>query len=56
MVKEIKLPGNILIVSIIRNHKTIIPHGETIFHIDDVIEVYGMEADIKVTRTLLGSE
>jgi CIC family chloride channel protein len=56
MVKEIKLPGNILIVSIIRNHKTIIPHGETIFHIDDVVEVYGMEADIKVARTLLGSE
>jgi CIC family chloride channel protein len=56
MVKEIKLPGNILIVSIIRNHKTIIPHGETIFHIDDVVEVYGMEADIEVTRTLLGSE
>lgn len=56
MVKEIKLPGNILIVSITRNHKTIIPHGETIFHIDDVVEVYGMEADIKVTRKLLGSD
>lgn len=56
MVKEIKLPGNILIVSITRNHKTIIPHGETIFHIDDVVEVYGMEADIEVARTLLGAE
>jgi hypothetical protein len=35
---------------------TIIPHGETIFLIVDVVEVYGMEADIEVARNLLGAE
>jgi len=56
MVKDITLPGDILIVSILRNQKTIIPHGKTVFHIDDVVEVYGMEADIEVTKTLLGPD
>ncbi len=56
MVKDITLPGGILIVSIQRNQKTIIPHGKTVFHIDDVVEVYGMEADIEITRTLLGTD
>ncbi len=52
MIKELTLPGDILIVSVLRNQETIIPHGETVIRLDDIVEVYGKQADIEVTRTL----
>jgi len=52
LIKELKLLGDILIVSILRNQETIIPHGETVIRLDDIVEVYGKQADIETTRTL----
>jgi CIC family chloride channel protein len=52
MIKELTLPGDILIVSVLRNQETIIPHGETVIRLDDIVEVYGKQADIEATRTL----
>jgi CIC family chloride channel protein len=52
MIKELTLPGDILIVSVLRNQETIIPHGETVIRLDDIVEVYGKQADIETTRTL----
>ncbi len=54
MIKDIELPGDILIISIQRDQSSIIPHGKTVFHIDDIVEVYGREDDINKARKLLG--
>lgn len=55
MIKDIKLPDDILIISIERDQSSIIPHGKTIFHINDIVEVYGKEDEIAMVRSLLGS-
>jgi len=52
MIKELRLPDDILIVSILRNQEVIIPHGETLIRLDDIVEVYGKQADIEATRTI----
>lgn len=51
MIKELSLPGEILIVSVLRNQETIIPHGQTIIRLDDIVEVYGKQSDIESART-----
>ena len=40
-IKELSLPDNFIIVSIKRNNKLIIPHGDTILQPEDVLEVFG---------------
>jgi CIC family chloride channel protein len=55
MIKEIELPDDVLIISIERDQSSIIPHGKTIFHINDIVEVYGKEESIAKARSLLGS-
>jgi CIC family chloride channel protein len=46
MIKEIKLPPDIIIVNIQRKNKIIIPHGDTKILVDDEIEIFGMESEI----------
>lgn len=56
LIKDLNLPPEILIVSIHRGSETIIPHGETIIHIDDTIEVYGKDREIEKVKIVLGLE
>ena len=56
MIKEIELPDDILIISIERDQDSIIPHGKTVFHIGDIVEVYGKEDSIEKAKILFGSD
>jgi len=56
MIKEIELPDDILIISIERDQDSIIPHGKSVFHIGDIVEVYGKEDSIEKAKILFGSD
>jgi len=53
MIKDLKLPKDVIIVSILRNRENIIPHGNALILTDDVLEVYGPEDQINATEVLL---
>ncbi len=52
MIKELNLPGDTLIVNILRNEEVIIPHGETIIRLNDEVEIFGNQKVIEQTRLL----
>ena len=47
--KEIQLPEDALVGTIIRNEKVIIPDGETIFQLGDKLTLLGKREDVKKT-------
>jgi NhaP-type Na+/H+ and K+/H+ antiporter len=53
MVRELTLPPNCIIVSIDRDHKIIVPHGDTILQAGDVVEVFGLEDELADAKLCL---
>jgi chloride channel protein, CIC family len=47
MIKDISLPPDIILVSILRDDVILIPHGDTILETGDVIEIFGLEDELK---------
>jgi Trk K+ transport system NAD-binding subunit len=52
-VQELSLPPECVLVSIRRGDEVIIPHRDTILQAGDVVEVFGLEADLKAVGTCL---
>lgn len=51
--KEIRLPGNALVMGIRREGEVIVPHGDTVFRLGDIIMLLGNHDDVKQARSLL---
>ena len=51
--KEIRLPGNALVMGIRREGEVIVPHGDTVFRQGDVIMLLGNHDDVKQAKSLL---
>ena len=56
LIKDIHFPPDIIVVNIRRKDKVIIPHGNTRLQADDVIELFGLENEIKTATELLVNE
>lgn len=54
--KKVHLPGNCLILSILRNGEKIIPHGTSILKQNDIIMIIGSKDDVLDTCSLLGDQ
>lgn len=52
-VRELSLPSNCILVSIRRQGKIIVPHGDTVLQAGDVVEVFGAEDEICDTELYL---
>ncbi len=53
MIKDLALPKDVIVVSILRNKENVIPHGNAIIQTDDLIEIYGPQDQILKTEELL---
>jgi CPA2 family monovalent cation:H+ antiporter-2 len=51
--RQIRLPGNALVIGIRRKGEVIVPHGDTTFRLGDVVMLIGSPADIREARVLL---
>jgi Kef-type K+ transport system membrane component KefB/Trk K+ transport system NAD-binding subunit len=51
--RRIKLPGNALAMGIRRKGEVIVPHGDTIFRLGDVVMLFGSLSDIREAQALL---
>jgi CPA2 family monovalent cation:H+ antiporter-2 len=51
--RRIRLPGNALVMGIRRKGEVIVPHGDTIFRLGDVVMLIGSPSDIREARALL---
>jgi Kef-type K+ transport system membrane component KefB/Trk K+ transport system NAD-binding subunit len=51
--KEIRLPGNVLVMGIRREGEVIVPHGDTVFRLGDIIMLLGNHDDVKQAKSLL---
>ena len=54
--KEIQLPEDALVGTIIRNEEVIIPDGETIFELDDKVTLLGKREDVEKTISQIKTE
>lgn len=52
---NLRLPGNLLILSIVRDDSQIIPHGETSLQVGDMLIVVGNREDIGEFRKIAGN-
>ena len=50
---EIHLPGDTLILSLQRDNTLMIPHGDTVIMIGDVVGLIGSEASVEKAAALL---
>lgn len=53
MIRELDLPAECILVSIKRQNEVIIPHGDTLIKPGDVIEVFGIVADLAKVENYL---
>lgn len=53
MVRELTLPPNCIIVSINRDNRVIVPHGDTVLQAGDVVEVFGLEDELAEAKLCL---
>jgi CPA2 family monovalent cation:H+ antiporter-2 len=53
--RQIRLPGNALVMGIRRKGEVIVPHGDTTFRLGDAVMLIGNPSDIKEARTLFES-
>jgi Trk K+ transport system NAD-binding subunit len=51
--KEIRLPGNALVMGIRREGEVIVPHGNTVLRRGDIIMLLGNHDDVKQAKSLL---
>jgi Kef-type K+ transport system membrane component KefB/Trk K+ transport system NAD-binding subunit len=51
--RQIRLPGNALVMGIRRKGEVIVPHGDTTFRLGDVVMLIGSPSDIREARALL---
>ena len=51
--RQIRLPGSALVMGIRREGEVIVPHGDTIFRMGDVVMLVGSPQDIKEAKALL---
>lgn len=52
--RDAKLPPGILIVSIQRGQERLIPHGDTVLQLGDVLSIAGPTDELRLTRAKLG--
>ncbi|MBN1255976.1 MAG: cation:proton antiporter [Deltaproteobacteria bacterium] len=53
--RQIRLPGNALVMGIRRKGEVIVPHGDTTFRLGDAVMLIGNPSDIKEARALFES-
>ena len=54
-IRELNLPEDCVLVKIIRNSEIILPRGNTLLHIGDIVEIFGMEEKLKEAEQLLSA-
>jgi Kef-type K+ transport system membrane component KefB/Trk K+ transport system NAD-binding subunit len=52
LLRQVRLPGNALVIGIRRKGEVIVPHGDTAFRLGDVVMLIGSPSDIRETQTL----
>jgi Kef-type K+ transport system membrane component KefB/Trk K+ transport system NAD-binding subunit len=50
--RQVRLPGNALVMGIRRKGEVIVPHGDTTFRLGDVVMLIGSPSDIREAQTL----
>ena len=53
IVRDLSLPPECILVSIQRQNRVIIPHGDTVLHAGDMIEIFGVETDLNQAEQCL---
>jgi CIC family chloride channel protein len=53
MVRNLSLPPNCILVSIRRGDKVIVPHGNTVLQAGDVVEIFGVDDELRETELYL---
>jgi Trk K+ transport system NAD-binding subunit len=53
--RQIRLPGNALVMGIRRKGEVIVPHGDTTFRLGDAVMLIGNPSDLKEVRALFES-
>jgi Trk K+ transport system NAD-binding subunit len=51
--RKLRLPGDVLILGVRRQGEVIVPHGDTILQLDDVLMLVGSPNALKETQTLI---
>jgi Kef-type K+ transport system membrane component KefB/Trk K+ transport system NAD-binding subunit len=52
LLRQVRLPGNALVMGIRRKGEVIVPHGDTAFRLGDVVMLIGSPSDIREAQTL----
>jgi len=52
-IRELNLPEDCVLVKIIRNSEIILPRGNTLLYVGDIVEIFGMEEKLKEAEQLL---
>jgi CPA2 family monovalent cation:H+ antiporter-2 len=50
--RQVRLPGNALVMGIRRKGEVVVPHGDTAFRLGDVVMLIGSPSDIREAQTL----
>jgi CPA2 family monovalent cation:H+ antiporter-2 len=53
LLRQVRLPGNALVMGIRRKGEVIVPHGDTAFRLGDVVMLIGSPADIREAQILI---